>query len=174
MDPVTAAAIIGGGASVAGGIMANDANRKEAKRNRQWMERMSSTAHQREVADLRAAGLNPLLSLGGGGASTPSGSAAQMENVAEGLGDTAMQVASLKQQAKKQAEEIGLIEEQKKQTQATTQKTKTETRIMEKDAIRSDILSKPLESIKEWIDKMYKERSITNPLKHIPKGGRVP
>ena len=52
---------------------------QEAEKNRQWQERMSSTAFQRASDDLQKAGINPILAFSGGfgGASTPSGSSAQ-------------------------------------------------------------------------------------------------
>lgn len=93
MDPIIGGAAITGAAALAEGLASTAFSISESSKQRRWQERMSNTAHQREMADLRAAGLNPILTAtrGGPGASTPPGSTAQFNE--SGAVDKAMMAA---------------------------------------------------------------------------------
>lgn len=112
-------------------ISAAQRNQRYAREQMNWQKEMSDTAHQREIADLRAAGLNPILTAtGGSGASTPagqSGSIAQAQ--AEGFDassakDLLKYFDSQKDNVKADTE---VKKEQKKTEKAVQKKVKQET-----------------------------------------------
>ena len=67
---------IAAGANLVGTLYQQRQARKRANEQMGFQERMSNTAYQRAVKDMRAAGINPIMASKLGGASTPTGAMA--------------------------------------------------------------------------------------------------
>lgn len=130
--------LLGGLFGDKGQSSANAMNYRIAKENREFQERMSSTAYQRAAKDLDAAGLNRILALGNS-ASTPSGNIATMQNEKAGraaaLNQAAHSAMSLKvqsQQAKLLGAQANNIAADTNLKNATIGKTGAETKNLKK------------------------------------------
>ncbi len=100
-------AIIGGATALGAGALAGLGQERANKRNialareqMRFQERMSGTAYQRAVEDMKLAGINPMLAYAQGGASSPSGQTARTEDVLGPAVSTAMSMMRMKKELK--------------------------------------------------------------------------
>jgi hypothetical protein len=109
---------IGAVGSYLGKSSANQANQAMAQQQMDYQRMMSDTSYQRSVKDLKAAGLNPMLAYTQGGASTPQGATATMEDVAGNATTSAMSAAATAQQIRSQEAAMQLTGAQIESTEA--------------------------------------------------------
>lgn len=154
------APLILGGASLAGSAFSAWMARQSAREQMSFQERMSNTAHQREVADLKAAGLNPILSAKLGGSTTPPGAQAHVPDFGQSI-SSGMQAAQV-------LSDVKLKDAQTREINAAADAKEVEARVVKRteieriDSVREALRKLQMEGDLKWDERQKLQAEIKN------------
>jgi len=114
-------AVVAGGAALLGGMMSNKANAEQGDIDRAWQRENAQNAHQWQTDDMRRAGLNPILSATGGAGAKASGGSSL-----GGQEDAISPAVNSALAARRQTEDLKLIQANEKNTTKDTEKKDSE------------------------------------------------
>jgi len=171
--PFAAAAGLGAaGLNFIGQRNANRANVDMSREQMAFQERMSNTAYQRAMQDMKLAGLNPILAYSQGGASSPGGSMSRSENTLSGATSSAMDAIRMRSEIRNMDAQNANLIAQANLSNTSARKVATETKLLDmtkgKEKFYSDLYDIPgaaLNSAKDF----YKSGKLQSTLKDAAK-----
>ena len=169
IDDAIVAAGVGGGLSLIGGMMGNDARASQARDANAFSAQQFATRYQTTVKDMEAAGLNPMLAYSQGGGSPPSGQQAQMQDVVTPAVQSGFQNYSAARAGEVQKAQAELLKAQAENVDADTVVKRATPDLITAQTMQAGASADQARSTINNLE--WQSKRISEEIKNIPKEG---